>query len=117
MATTNDLKARIDAFARELAAEMGGVDESQGDCWLDALENQAVELGDAICVELTRQLAQQRGAQAEANCPQCGKPGRFQGKRERQLIGRRGPVLLTEPEYFCPCCRKAFFPSDPSDRG
>lgn len=117
MATTDDLKQRIEACARELAAELGDVDESMGDCWLDAVENQAVELSDAIGVELTRQLSLGREAETEATCPQCAGQGRYKGQRERQLIGRRGPVTIAEPEYFCPCCRKAFFPSDRSDRG
>jgi hypothetical protein len=116
MASTEEIRARINAFARELAAELGDVDESLGDCWLDAVENQAVELGDAISAELTRQLSQRRSVAGEAPCPHCGEPGRYEGVRERELIGRRGPVALPEPEYFCPCCRKAFFPSDGGDR-
>jgi hypothetical protein len=117
MATTEEIRARIDAFARELAAELGDVDESLGDCWLDAVENQAVELGDAIGVELTRQLWQRRLVAGEAPCPQCGEPGRYEGVRQRELVGRRGPVSIAEPEYFCPACRRAFFPSDGGDRG
>lgn len=116
MASAEQLRTRIDAFARELAAELGDVDESLGDCWLDAVENQAVELGDAISAELTRQVAQRRAVAEQAPCPQCGAPGRSKGVRQRELIGRRGPVTIAEPEYFCPCCRKAFFPSDGGDR-
>jgi len=116
MASTERMRTRIDAFARELAAELGDVDESLGDCWLDAVENQAVELGDAISAELTRQLSQRRPVAAQAPCPQCGAPGRYEGVRERALIGRRGPVALPEPEYFCPACRRAFFPADVRDR-
>jgi hypothetical protein len=113
MASTERIRARIDAFAGELAAELGDVDESLGDCWLDAVENQAVELGDAISAELTRQLSQRRSVAAEeAPCPQCGEPGRSQGVRQRELIGRRGPVTIAEPEYVCPGCRQAFFPDD-----
>ena len=117
MASTDAIRERINSFALELAAELGDVDNSMGDCWLDAVENQAVELGDAIGVELARQMSHQRPTPTESACPQCAGPGRWQGMRERELIGRRGPVAIAEPEYFCPCCRKAFFPSDPSDRG
>jgi hypothetical protein len=117
MARKQEIRGRIEAFAQVLAAELGDIDESMGDCWLDAVENQAVELGDAISVELTRQLAHRRPTEQESGCPQCGQPGRYQGVRERELIGRRGPVVIAEPEYFCPCCRKSFFPADPSDRG
>ena len=59
---------------------------------------------------------QSMAADALTECPKCGKLGRYQGLRERELIGRRGPVPISEPEYFCPCCRKAFFPEYASDR-
>jgi len=116
MASTDELRARINSFALELAAELGEVDESRGDCWLDAIENQAVELGDAIGVELARLMSQPRPAEPQADCPQCGKSSRYEGLRERELIGRRGLVAIAEPEYYCPCCRKAFFPADQRDR-
>ncbi len=117
MVSSDELGERISVFARELAAVLGEVDERSGDCWLDAVENQAVELGDRIGLELARQMSHRRSAEAESLCPQCGQPGRHAGMRERELIGRRGPVRVAEPKYFCPCCRKAFFPDDPRDRG
>ncbi len=117
MATTEEIRERIAAFACELAAELGEVDDSDALSWLDALESQAIEIGDAMGVELLRRRSTNRPAAAEeSTCPQCGQPARSQGQRERELIGRRGPVMITEPEYYCTCCRKAFFPGDPDDR-
>ena len=116
MASSEAIRERIEAFARELAEELGDVDDSDALSWLDAIENQAVEIGDAVGVELLKQKAADRPAEDESACPQCGQPGRYRGQRERRLIGRRGPVAVAEPEYFCPCCRTAFFPADPSDR-
>lgn len=116
MATTNGIKERIEAFARELASEMGVADDSDALSWLDAIETQAVEIGDAVSVELLRRKSSDRpAADDESTCPQCGKRGRYKGQRERELIGRRGPVTLGEPEYDCPCCRKSFFPDDQGD--
>ena len=116
MATTDRFKERIAAFAKELAAEMGEVDDSEALSWLDAVETQAVEIGDAVHAELVKQTSVEQPVDDESTCPKCRKLGRYQGRRERELIGRRGPVTITEPEYFCPCCRKAFFPADRSDR-
>lgn len=116
MATTDELQARISAFARELAAEFGEVDDSEALSWLDAIETRAVEIGDAVQAELVQQASARRPAEDASTCPQCGQLGRYQGKRQRELVGRRGPVAIGEPEYFCPCCRKAFFPDDPRDR-
>jgi hypothetical protein len=116
MATTDYIQERIEAFAGELRQEMGEVDDSEALSLLDAVETEAVQIGDALHAALVKQWSANRPAEDESICPQCGQPGRYQGKRERELIGRRGPVTLAEPEYFCPCCRKAFFPTDPNDR-
>jgi hypothetical protein len=117
MAVTQEMKERIAAFARELAEELGEVDDSDALSWLDAIETQAVEIGDAISIEvLQHRAAELPTTDGESTCPKCGKQGRYQGQRRRELIGRRGAVTVSEAEYFCPCCRKAFFPSDPNDR-
>jgi hypothetical protein len=116
MAITSDIQERIEAFARELRGELSAVDDSDALSLLDAVETQAVQIGDAIHAELVKQWSADQPAEDESICPECGQPGRYEGSRERELIGRRGPVTVTEPQYFCPCCRKAFFPADPNDR-
>ena len=116
MATTPQIKERIESFARELAEELGAIDDSEAFSWLDAIETQAVELSDCMHAELVKQTSIDRPTENESICPQCGKLGRYQAVRERELLGRRGPVTITEPEYYCPCCRKSFFPGDASDR-
>lgn len=116
MATTNWLGERIAAFARELSEELGEVDETRGVCWLDALENQAVEIGDAVQAELVKQRSKGRPTEDESICPACGKLGQYKAMRERPALGRRGPLAISEPESYCPACRRAFFPSDSSAR-
>jgi hypothetical protein len=117
MAVTQQMKERISAFARELAEELGEVDDSSALSWLDAMETQAVGIGDAISAALLeRRVAELPTAEEDSTCPKCGKLGRYQGQRQRELLGRRGPVTVAEAEYFCPCCRKAFFPGDQDDR-
>jgi hypothetical protein len=117
MATTPEMRARIEALARELASEMGPVDASDALSELDAIETRAVEIADAITVELVKQIATDRPVQPnESICPQCGQSGRYQGQHERPLLTRRGPTTIAEPKYYCPCCRKDFFPADEMDR-
>ncbi len=117
MATSSDLEQRIEAFARELCEELGEVDQSKGVCWLDAIENQAIEIGDALHAELVKQKSNDRPVQEdESVCPRCSQLGQYKRQRERELLTRRGPAMIAEPEYYCPCCRKAFFPADRSDR-
>lgn len=118
MAVTQEMKERIAAFARELAEELGEVDDSDALSWLDAIESQVVEIGDAVSTELLeRRAAVLPTFPEEATCPKCGTLGRYQGQRQRELIGRRGPATIGEPEYYCPACRRAFFPCNAGDRG
>jgi hypothetical protein len=117
MASTREIQERIETFVRELAEEFGAVDDSNALSWLDAVETRAVELSDAVARGLMQQqLANRPVEEAEPTCPQCGQSGRYRGSRERPLVTRRGPLTISEPEYYCPCCRKAFFPADASDR-
>lgn len=117
MATSREFQVRIEEFARQLCEELGEVDASVGDCWLEAVENRAVEVADAVSAAfIARQSTIREPVTEESTCPECGKAGRYVGSRQRQLVTRRGPAMIVEPEYFCPCCRKAFFPDDPSDR-
>lgn len=116
MASSQEIKERIAVFARELSEELGEVDDSDALSWLDAIETRAVQIGDAVQAELVQQWSVNRPAPEEAICPECGQLGRCQGQRERELVGRRGPVTFSEPKYFCPCCRKAFFPEHQVDR-
>jgi hypothetical protein len=117
MATNREIQERIEELALQLVVELGEVNGEDGDCWLDAIENRAIEIGDALTAALVQQRSRDRPVADEATCPACGQLGRYRGSRQRELISRRGPIRLAEPEYYCPGCRKAFFPSDPSDRG
>lgn len=116
MATTQQMQEQIEVFARQLADQWGEVDESLGVCWLDAIENQAIEIGDALAAEIAKQKSIHRPLCEEAQCPACHHLGQYRGTRARELLGRRGPVIVAEPEYYCPACRRAFFPDDPLDR-
>lgn len=113
MATPREIQTRIDTMAWQIASELGPVDESEGVCWLDAIENQAVAIGDAIAAKVAELRSAEKPPQAdECLCPACGQRGLLQGPRERKLLGRRGTITLREPEYYCPACRRAFFPDD-----
>jgi hypothetical protein len=118
MATTAGYQERIAAFARQLSEEMGEVDASKGVCWLDSIENQAIEITNAVHAELLKQRSNDYPPQDdESTCPECGKLGQYKGKRDRELLTLRGPATLAEPEYYCSACRRSFFPDDQRDGG
>jgi hypothetical protein len=111
MAIDIELQRRIERMARQLCDEAGEIDESDGDCWLDAVENQAIEIADALAAEVVKQRSAARPAADDASCPECGRPDCSRRERQRELITRRGPTTIVEPEYYCPACRRAFFPA------
>lgn len=108
-----EVTRRIASMADEIVAELGELDASQGTCWFDAIEREATAIGDAVSRALMARRSRARPANAsEAQCPECGHEGRCQGDRERELITCRGATTIREPKYFCPCCRKDFFPAE-----
>lgn len=112
MAMTKELTQQIAAMARQLCLEAGEVDESVGVCWLDAVENQAVEIADALTAEVVKQRSLDRPVAEQAPCPTCRQLSRRRTTRERELLTRRGPTTIVEPEHYCSGCRRAFFPAD-----
>lgn len=109
------LQRRIADLAKQLHDELEPVDDAEADSWLDAVENRAVAISDAIAAELVaQQVAERKPEEHEAECPDCHKTGRYVGDRSRELLGRRGTINLAEAKYYCPGCRRDFFPADPS---
>ena len=89
MANTQEIKQRIGLCARELSEEFGEVDDSDALSWLDAVETQAVAIGDAVTAELVKQKSADRPVENESTCPKCGKLGRYKGQRPRVFNWRR----------------------------
>ena len=114
MATAEELRAQVWEFARKLVAEQSPREGQPGIPLFTVLEDAAIAIGDAVTEELIEQeLA--RHAEHGCDCPQCGQRGLRKGERERLVQTRRGKVKFTEPEFYCPRCRRAFFPSFGSD--
>ena len=81
---------------------------------INDIEDAMVRIGDEVAREFgVQKLARHTGPSPEhPPCPACGRAGEPRGTHARQLITRRGEVPLTEMKYFCPQCRRLFFPSD-----
>ncbi len=112
MATTEDLKRRMRAFAEQLQSELEEIPNPEGKSWLDLMEDIALEIGDVFTTTAVEKCAETRAKECDPHCPVCGKAGQCRGARERELITRRGPAKITEPEFYCVGCRKSFFPDD-----
>ena len=110
MATAEEIRQQVREFAKKLMAEQGPRKGLPGVPLFTVLEDAAIAVGDAVTEEL---IEQELTLQAEhgCDCPQCGQRGLRKRERERVLQTRRGEVKFTEPEFYCPGCRRAFFPS------
>jgi hypothetical protein len=117
MATSKELRGEIQEFARQLREKIGNLEVPEDACWMSAVEDLAVEIGDSLTTAVMEDQAQALKPHHTDQCPDCGKQGRYCGDRQRSLLTRRGPATIPEPEYYCPCCRKAFFPDDQRNRG
>lgn len=105
-----ELRERIQQLAQLLIAEQAGPQKREGVPLFTTLEDAAIAIGDAITKEVVEQeLA--RLQEQNHECPKCGGGGLRKGARERVIQTRRGEVKFTEPEFYCPRCRRAFFPS------
>jgi len=106
------LKAKVLALTKELAREEQARLRAAGT--MIELEELACEIGDEFTSQLmSLEMADRSNEAAEAatsECPDCGNPcGQGDGK-SRRLTSLRGEVNYREPTFYCPACRRSFFP-------
>ena len=115
MATSARLQRRIREIAAELREEFGPLALGEHSCLLEAAEEWGIQVGDELARAATQQELPQATAEPdEARCPTCQQLGRWKGPRKRRIETRRGAIHVSEPEYYCPRCRRSFFPGDPN---
>lgn len=116
MRITDQVRERVREFARQVQEEFGPLAVEGEACLLEAAEEWGVRLGDELARSVTEQelpaTADSADSAVEAVCPKCHQSGRWKGLRKRRIEMRRGAIHLSEPEYYCPRCRRSFFPSD-----
>ena len=115
METSDRIRRRIKEFAEQLREEFGPLEVGAHSCLLEAAEEWGIQVGDELARAATQQeLPAATSSRDEACCPKCQQQGRWKGQRKRRIETRRGPIHVSEPEYFCPRCRRSFFPADAS---
>jgi len=112
------LRAKVKALTRELAHAKQAKLQAAGT--MIELEELACEIGDEFTSQLVSlEMAKRSNQAAEAatyECPDCGN-GCGQGNpKSRQLTGLRGEIHYRELAFYCPACRRSFFPGSRSCR-
>jgi len=109
------LKAQMMAAAEEAIDELVRKTEAKEHLTLSEIEELVRTAGEAVMTRLTGQLVEAEAQEDEsANCPECGEPMRYKGKRGRNLITETGEVRVERAYYYCPACRRGVFPPGPT---
>jgi len=106
------LKAKVLALSLDLArdelARLGAAGT------MVELEELACEIGDEFTNQLVSLEMAARSSRAASEetcqCPDCGDCCGQGDLKPRKLTGVRGEIHYREPTYYCPACRRSFFP-------
>jgi hypothetical protein len=110
------LAAKLENLLKQAAEVSAALDRASGTIsgvpHYSVIEGRAHDLGRQLSREIQgRQLAEiVAQAAPTAKCPECGTRCEL-GVDKRLLTSIDGPVGALEQEGYCPCCRRAFFPS------
>ena len=109
------LKAQMMAEAEKVIDNLlAGTGETEH-LMLSDIERLVRMAGQRVMERFTQNLIE---AEAEVEetyiCPECGQKARYKGQKARHLATETGEVSLKRAYYYCPRCRKGFFPPGPT---
>jgi len=114
---TNDreLKAEMMIAAEGVIEKLLAGAREKEELSLSDIERLVRRAGQDVMQELTGTLVNAE-AQSEENrsCPECGRKMRYKGRKKREVITETGEVSLERGYYYCPSCKKGFFPPRPT---
>lgn len=115
MTTDNEaLKARMMAEAEEAIDKLLAGRGKKRELNLSDIERLVREAGQRVMERFTAELVEEEGQDEERGvCPECGGRVRYKGHKVRELVTETGEVRLERAYYYCPTCRKGFFPPRP----
>jgi len=106
------LRDKIRAMVEDLAGEHQQELAEAGT--LIDLEELTCQIGDEVARQLCEHelVGRSRRAVKEefAECPECGQQSTVCGLEPTLLEGLRGELVYNQPRYYCPRCRRSFFP-------
>lgn len=107
------MRARVRAMVEQLAREHQQELAAAGT--LVDLEELTAGIGDEVGRQLCENELTSRSERAakleQCECPNCGVLCPRGEPEPVVLQGSRGEVSFNQPSYFCPRCRRSFFPS------
>ncbi len=115
MPSKEELKARMMAEAEAAIDKLLSGASEKEELQLSDIERLARTAGQRMMERFTAGLVEAE-AEREGNqeCPQCGRRMRYKGRKGRDLVAETGEVRMERAYYYCPTCRKGFFPPRPT---
>ena len=116
-AKTEQVRDYVEGVAKNLVDKLYGPDGPPWGTTLTDIEDLLLEIR-AVLTERMLDLSLARQAQAlpqqpqsQRLCPSCQQPLDCPNANPRCVQTRAGAAQWSEPEGYCPRCRRAFFPS------
>jgi hypothetical protein len=116
--TVVDQQTLIQGVAKYFLEKVYGPDGMPWGTRFDDLEELSVQIGQAMSRSMIDQALARQAQSVPSDgetCSGCG--GRVEPTDDtepRAVLTRVGTARWDEPKRYCPKCRAAFFPSDPS---
>lgn len=104
-----DLEGRVEAYLDWY--------ESVEDIKFRDVEEQVLKTRKHMGVRLVQTLVEEEaaGTGKASACPVCGQKLRGKGKKEKVIVSLAGEVKVERDYYYCPHCRRGFFPPRSGD--
>lgn len=109
----DELKARLMAEAEAAIDKILANKPAGEDITLSEIEQLALSGGKDFREAVLGHLVEegQAGADRQAiNCPECGAPMHYKGKRTKPLVTEAGEVSVERDYYYCAACKRGVFP-------
>jgi hypothetical protein len=110
-----ELKARLMAEAEAAIDKLLAGASEKEELQLSDIERLARSAGQRMMERFTVGLVEAEAQGAESgDCLECGRRMRYKGRKGRDLVAETGEVRFERDYYYCPTCRKGFFPPRPT---
>jgi hypothetical protein len=111
--TSEELKARLDAAAAELVAEVEAWHQTHPDATLSDVEAELLKVRQRVSEQMGAALLEahpSRRPQEKPACPECGRRMRFKDGQETSVQTQVGVIRYRRGYYYCPRCHSGLFP-------
>lgn len=112
-ALPSSLRVLVEEVAEKVVLQLYGGAPPLGTLFGE-IEELGVQVGDAVACAVMRQAVERQAEETPAKTCRCGHPLKEPTVEPHLLTTRRGEVGWNEPSGYCPQCRRAFFPPEPS---